>query len=167
MNLPDFVKIISLPTGVVAPKRLTFEDLVARPLTRQDIKDDLEGVNSSIEIIRKTRGGSWPSGQISEEEDLLDLAWHEHEFLHNSSFAYVIYNTDGQYIGCFYLYGMGIRSDLTEKLANYDIDASWWVTTTAYEKGYYQKLYKSLQLWLGNDFAFKKIHYSNKEIPEN
>lgn len=147
-----------------APGKLEYEDLRAKTLTRADLKADIEGVNSSLELIRKTRGGSWPSEPVSKDFDLLDLAWHEREFRDDTSFAYVVYNDRNEYIGCFYLYPMGVRTELSEELMNYDVDASWWVTSKAYEQGYYEKLYKALQQWL-SEFPVAKVYYSNKEIP--
>jgi hypothetical protein len=147
-----------------APTELEYEDLKAKTLTRDDLKADIKGVNSSIELIRKTRGGSWPSEPVTEDFDLLDLAWHEREFRDGTSYAYVVYNDKNEYIGCFYLYPMGVRTELTEELMNYDLDASWWVTAEAYKQGYYEKLYAALQKWL-SDFPVKNIYYSNKEIP--
>lgn len=147
-----------------APTVLEYEDLKAKTLTRDDLKADIEGVNSSIELIRKTRGGSWPSEPVSEDFDLLDLAWHEREFRDGTSYAYVVYNDKGEYIGCFYLYPMGVRTELTEELMNYDIDASWWVTNKAYREGYYEKLYEAIQSWL-SDFPIQNVFYSNREIP--
>ncbi len=79
-------------------------------------------------------------------------------------FAYVIYDTSSNYIGCYYLYGLGQRTILTEDLLTYQVDASWWVTTDAYDKGYYTKLQAALNLWLTNEFGFAKIYYSNKEM---
>lgn len=165
MNYENFVKKLVIPDGFDAPKELKFDNLIAKPLSRSDLKEDLAAVNSSIEIIQKTRGGSWPEESISEEFDLLDLAWHEREFRDADSFAYVIYDGDNNYVGCFYLYSLGQRTVLTEKLLGYEVDASWWVTTKAYEQGYYGKLYLALQKWLEEDFGFSKVYYSNKEIP--
>lgn len=164
MDYSLFVKKFIFPEGFKPPEQLAFEGITARPLKRSDLKDDMEAVNSSLDVIRKTRGGSWPSEAVSEEFDLLDLAWHEREFRDGTSFAYVIYDTNGKYIGCFYLYPMGHRTDLTEELSGYDLDTSWWVTASAYQEGYYQKLYKALQQWLSK-FPAEKIYYSNKEIP--
>lgn len=161
----NFIKIISLPTDFIAPQELVYEDLLARPLSRKDLADDLEGVNSSIEIIQKTRGGSWPTEKLEEDFDLLDLAWHEREFRDGNSYAYVIYSKEGNYIGCFYLYGMGVRTELTEEFLSYDVDASWWVTSDAYGQGYYEKVYKALQQWLSVEFPFKEVYYSNKVLP--
>ncbi len=159
----DYIGLIK-KLNFQAPKDLEYEGLQAKALTRSDLKADMEGVNSSLELIRKTRGGSWPSEPVTEDFDLLDLAWHEREFRDGTSYAYVVYDDKGAYIGCFYLYPMGARTELSEYLMEYDVDASWWVTTEAYDKGYYEKLYKAIQTWLA-DFPIQKAYYSNKEIP--
>ena len=144
---------------------MTYEELVARPLTRLDLQADIEAVNSSLKIIRQTRGGSWPEEAVTQDFDALDLAWHEREFRDGDSYAYVVYDKSNSYIGCFYLYGLGVRTELTEELSAYEVDASWWVTAKAYEQGHYRTLYNALQQWLGTAFAFKSVYYSNKEIP--
>jgi hypothetical protein len=81
MQPKDYIKKFSFPSDFRAPVQFAFEDLSARPLTRSDLKADMEAVNSSIETIRKTRGGTWPEEEVSEEFDLLDLAWHERSFV--------------------------------------------------------------------------------------
>jgi len=164
MDYKNYTKKLVLPRGTDTPTSLQYENLTARPLTREDLHADMEAVNSSLDIIRNTRGGLWPSEAVSEEFDLLDLAWHEREFRDGSSFAYAIYDNTNNYIGCFYLYGMGLRTPLTEELLDYQVDASWWVTTEAYQKGYYKKLQTALREWLNKDFGFTKVHYSNKEM---
>jgi hypothetical protein len=164
MDPKNYIKKFNFPKDFKPPIRFTYQDLNAKPLSRQDLQADIEAVNSSLEIIRKTRGGSWPSEAVSEEFDLLDLAWHECEFREGSSFAYVVYDTNHNYVGCFYLYQMGIRTELTKKLLDYDMDASWWVTATAYKNGYYEKLYSAMQQWL-TEFPAHKVYYSNKVIP--
>lgn len=165
MNCQNFIKKFALPAEFKAPDKLEFEDLIAKPLTRKDLKADLAAVNSSIEVIKKTHGGSWPEKELSEDFDLLDLAWHECEFRDSRSFAYAVYDASGQYIGCFYLYPIGHRMELTDELDQYDADVSWWVTAEAYDKGYYGKLYTALQGWLNVSFPFANIYFSNKEIP--
>ena len=159
-----FIRKFNLPDGFEAPVNLEFQDLIAKPLNRKDVQLDMEAVNSSLEIIRKTRGGSWPAEAVTEEFNFLDLAWHEREFRDGDSFAYAVRDTSGKYIGCFYLYPMGLRTELTEELLEHDVDASWWVTAEGYEQSYYQKLFSALQQWL-KDFPFSNVYYSNQEIP--
>jgi hypothetical protein len=161
----SFTKKLPLPPGFTAPTRLTHEDLVARAITRADLQDDVRGINASLELIRRTRGGGWPTEPVTEEFNFVDLVWHELEFREGLSFTYAVYDTDGGYLGCCYLYPMGRRTELTEKLLRYDVDVSWWVTPDAYERGYYEKLYRALRHWLAQQFPFDEPHYSNAEIP--
>jgi hypothetical protein len=56
---------------------------------------------------------------------------------------------------------------LTEELAAFDVDASWWVTPAGYEQGYYRKVYDALQHWLAYEFPFGRPYYSNDEIPDD
>lgn len=164
IEIKNYVKKLPIPDGFVAPHLLEFEDLVARPLGREDLDADLHGVNTSIEIIQKTRGGSWPTEELTKEFDLLDLAWHEREFRDANSFAYVVYDTNKEYVGCVYMYAMGVRTDLSEDTSEYDADVSWWVTQIKYDTGYYEKLYRAVHTWL-ELFPFTKVYYSNTVIP--
>jgi len=165
MILENLIKPIILSEGITEPLLLKYDNFYAKQLTRSDLDADLEGVNSSIEIIQKTRGGSWPSEQLTRDADLLDLAWHEREFNDGNSFAYAIYTNEDEYLGCFYLYGMGLRTPLSEVTIDFEVDASWWVTTEAFKEGYYEKVYLALLQWLSDEFKFKRIKYSNKELP--
>lgn len=165
MEYRGLIKRLELPPGYVAPTTLAYEDLRARALTRADLQDDVRGINSSIETIRRTRGGRWPTEAVSEEFNYVDLVWHECEFREGSSFTYAVYDAGDRYLGCCYLYPMGSRVELTEGLMTYDVDVSWWVTEDAYARGYYGRLYAALQHWISNEFPFKRAYYSNNEIP--
>ena len=126
----------------------------------------MQGINASIELIRRTRGGNWPAEPVSVDFNYVDEVWHECEFREGDSFTYAMYDSRGQYLGCCYLYPMGRRTPLTEELLTYDVDVSWWVTPDAYERSYYAKLYAALRHWIETAFPFTKAYYSNTEIPE-
>jgi hypothetical protein len=160
-----FVRKLVLPPGFVAPTRLEHEDIVAHAITRDDLQDDVRGINASIELIQRTRGGGWPTEPVTDEFNFVDLVWHELEFREGSSFAYVVRDSDGGYLGCCYLYPMGRRTELTEELLRYDVDVSWWVTPDAYARGHYEKLYRALQQWVAEEFPFDAPYYSNAEMP--
>jgi hypothetical protein len=165
MDYSSFTKKLRLPPGFTPPTRLTYEDLVARVLSRADLEDDVRGINASLELIRRTRGGGWPTEPVTEEFNFVDLVWHECEFREGFSFSYAVYDTAGAYLGCCYLYPMGHRTELTEELLGHDVDVSWWVTPDAYERGYYEKLYRALRHWVAEQFPFDQPYYSNAEIP--
>jgi hypothetical protein len=159
-----FVKKLCLRPGFVAPTRLEYEDLVATALTRADLEDDVRGINASVELIQRTRGGGWPTEPLTEDFNFVDLVWHELEFREGDSFAYVVRDRHGGYLGCCYLYPMGRRTELTEELLHHDVDVSWWVTPEAYERGHYEQLYRALQRWVAHEFPFEAPYYSNAEI---
>ena len=161
------VKKLRLPPGFLPPTRLTYEDLVARAITRADLHDDVRGINASIALIQTTRGGGWPTEPVTEEFNFVDLVWHELEFRDGRSFAYAVYDVDGGYLGCCYLYPMGGRTELSAERLSYDVDVSWWVTPDAYEDGYYEKLYRALRHWLAEEFPFDAPYYSNAVIPRD
>jgi hypothetical protein len=165
VNYADFTKKLILPPDFEAPRKLTYEDLVAEALERSHLDDDVAGINESIELIQRTRGGKWPTGPVTEEEDYADLVWHEVEFRDAFSLSYAVYEADGPYIGCAYLYPMGRRTELTAELLDHDVDVSWWVTPAGYERGLYTKLYVALRHWLAEEFPFDAVYYSNSEIP--
>lgn len=166
MDYGPFVKRFDLPEGFTAPDELRYEDVVASAISRKHLRDDVAGINDSLELIRRTRGGGWPGEPTTEDIDFIWLVWHELEFLEAKSFTYALYTTEPRYLGCAYLYPPGRRGPLTEELAAFDVDVSWWVTPAAYEQGYYRKVYDALRQWLASEVPFRRPYYSNAEIPD-
>jgi hypothetical protein len=165
VRLDGFEKKLTLPEGFDPPRRLAQEDLVATVLGRDDLDDDVRGINASLELIGRTRGGGWPDGPVTPEFNLADLIWHEVEFREGFSFSYVLRDSDGGYLGCVYLYPMGRRTELTEALAHHDVDVSWWVTDDAYAAGYYERAFEALVRWVTVEFPFTAPYWSNRELP--
>ena len=164
MDYSSLIKKLRLPPGYLPPARLTYEDIVARAITRADLHDDVRGINASIALIQETRGGGWPTEPVTEEINYVDLVWHELEFREGMSFTYAVYDSDGGYLGCCYLYPMGRRTQLSAELMSYDVDVSWWVTPDAYERGYYEKLHRALRHWLADELPFSAPYFSNVAI---
>ena len=167
MDYANLVKRLVLPAGVTAPKRLAHRDLVATAIDRADLADDVRGINASLELIKRTRGGRWPTGPVTEDYNYVDVIWHECEFRDGSSFTYVVRDTYGHYLGCCYLYPMGTRTPLSDEMVAYDVDVSWWVTPDAYDRGYYAMLHDGLREWLSTEFGFWTPYFSNRELPSS
>src|SRR4051794_7555213 len=165
MDYTNLVKRIAVPDGATVPRRLAYEQLVATALTRDDLVDDVRGINASLDLIRQTRGGKWPTGPVDEDYNYVDAVWHELEFREGSSFTYVVRDGDGAYLGCCYLYPMGTRTPLDAETIRYDVDVSWWVTPDAYAAGYYEMLYHGLRHWLSSELPFRRPFFSNREVP--
>ena len=165
MDYAQFIKKLPVPSDFAAPERLVYEDLVARAMSRADLHEDVRGINASLDLILRTRGGGWPTEPVTEDYNYVDLVWHECEFRDGGSYTYALYEAGGGYLGCCYLYPMGGRTALNDERLGFDVDVSWWVTPDAYERGYYEKLYRALQHWLDKQFPFWRPYYSNADIP--
>jgi hypothetical protein len=165
MEYEVFAKNLNLPADFAPPEELVYADLRARVLSRADLDDDVRGINASLGLIRRTRGGTWPTEPVTNDYNFADLVWHEVEFRERYSFSYAVYDSTDRYLGCAYLYPMGRRTMLTEDRLEYDVDVSWWVTTEAYGQGYYEKLHEALEHWVTEVYPFRRPYYSNAEIP--
>jgi len=102
---------------------------------------------------------------VTEEFNFVDLVWHELEFRDQTSFTYAVYETGVTYIGCAYFYPVGRSRPLSRELLVHDVDVSWRVTPSAYERGLYDTLYRALQGWSVVDFRFRAPLFSNARLP--
>lgn len=167
-NTVDYTGLIKrflLPIGFSPPTTLLFDDIVATALSREHLSEDVAGINASLDLIPIIRGGGWPTEAATDEGNFVDLVWHECEFREGHSFSYAVHTAEGEYLGCCYFYPLGTRTPLSEELVANDVDVSWWVTPSAYECGYYEKLFRALQHWGTRDFPFSALHFSNQLIP--
>lgn len=163
--IKGLIKPLAVPDGRAVPRELAHEGIRATAITRHDLDDDVRGINASLDLIRRTRGGRWPTGPVTHEDNYVDLVWHECEFRDGGSFTYVVRDDEGRYLGCAYLYPLGGRTRLTEELLAYDVDVSWWVTEEAYAEGYYPRLAAALEHWVRHDTPFEAPYVSNVEVP--
>ncbi|MEK9200822.1 MAG: GNAT family N-acetyltransferase [Patescibacteria group bacterium] len=143
------------------PQVLVKEDYIARKLAARDVDLDYEAVMSSIDIIKATRGGKWPEADLTKEDDLIDLSWHQREFEFNSSFAFTVMNKDEtKCLGCIYFYPP--RNEKSDS----DVSISWWVTQEMYDKGFYEVLSKDVKEWVETKWPFKEVFWANKQLPK-
>jgi hypothetical protein len=66
VDYQGLVKRLNLPIGWAAPTELTNDDIRASALTRDHQHDDVRGINASLELIRRTRGGRWPTEPVTD-----------------------------------------------------------------------------------------------------
>ena len=149
------------------PPILKKEHYLLRKLKASDVYLDYIAVMSSIDIIRKTRGGSWPTPELTLEDDLIDLAWHQREFEHKTSFAYTIMNpSETECFGSVYFYPPDARMSHAKHDPGAEVNISWWVTQKMYDRGFYEELSFDIKEWVEKKWPFKKVAYVNKELPE-
>ena len=90
MDLTGLVKPLAVPAGSTVPRILQHGRIRAHAITRDDLADDVTGINASLDLIRRTRGGAWPSEPVTAEGNYVDLVWHECEFRDQKSFTFVL-----------------------------------------------------------------------------
>jgi hypothetical protein len=151
-----------VPQNFQIPEKLETSKFIIRKLLARDVYLDYLAVMSSIDIIAKTRGKGMTKN-LTFEDDMIDLAWHQREFEHRTSFAFTVMNpNETECLGCVYLYPAGERGDPPKDA---DVDVSFWVTQKAYDNGLYKELYITLKNWLEKKWPFKNPHWTNIEIP--
>ncbi|SMX35840.1 hypothetical protein [Maliponia aquimaris] len=92
---PDFV-----PNPLPRSAALPGFDLA--PLTPAEVEEDFAAVTGSAHVLEGLFG-DWPQG-LTLEDNLYDLAWHDREFDLARSFAWIVRDKDGTYLGCAYLF---------------------------------------------------------------
>jgi hypothetical protein len=148
-----------LPPDFVIPEKLENEQFRVRMLTVNDVVKDYEAVMTSIDRIRGTFGpdSDWPSPDLTLEQDLIDLGWHQKEFQRRSSFAYTVMTQDeDQCLGCVYIYPSNKK--------DFEAEIYLWIRESAFREGLETLLYKNIKLWLENDWPFRKVAYPGREI---
>ena len=86
-----------VPPEFKVPKVLETDKFRLRMLTIRDIEKDYDAVVTSIDNLKGVFGErykKWPPKDLTLEQDLIDLGWHQKEFQNRSSFAYTVMNLD-------------------------------------------------------------------------
>ncbi|MFE6871328.1 BTAD domain-containing putative transcriptional regulator [Kitasatospora sp. NPDC057692] len=95
-----------VPHRFEVPERLEGRGFLLRPITIRDLAQDHALVTSAQVQLRQQFGQAWnwPPPDLTEEQDLVQLAWHQHEFTRRTSFALAVVTPgDGRLLGCVHL----------------------------------------------------------------
>jgi hypothetical protein len=114
---------------------------------------------SSIDRIRGVFGpdSDWPSIDLTLEQNLIDLGWHQKEFQRRSSFAYTVMTPgEDQCLGCVYIYPSNIE--------DFDAETYLWVRESAFKDGLEPLLFNTIKMWLEKDWPFRRVVYPGREI---
>ncbi len=147
--LPDFK----------VPEKLETNKFRLRMLKVSDVVKDYDAVMTSIDHLQGIFGprSKWPSKELTFEQDLIDLGWHQKEFQTRSSFAYTMMNPkESQCLGCMYIF--------PPRKENYDAEIYLWVRKSAYDEGLDSVLYETVKKWIAEKWPFKKVAYPGREI---
>ena len=150
-----------VPSDFQVPSVLETNKLRLRMLTVNDVVKDYDAVMSSIEHLQKTKpfgpNSTWPKKNLTFEQDLIDLGWHQKEFQTRSSFAYTVTNLDEtECLGCMYIF--------PSPNSEYDAEIIMWVRQSEIDKGLDQYLYTTVKQWLKDKWPFTNPGYPGRDI---
>lgn len=148
-----------VPKDFKVPDTLQNEHFRIRMLTVNDVVKDYDAVMTSLSHLQEMFFSiwNWPTADLTFEQDLIDLGWHQKEFQMRSSFAYTVVNLDeSQVLGCLYIY--------PTKKAEFDAEIYMWVRTSALENGLDTILFDTVKSWISIDWPFEKVAYPGREI---
>ena len=143
-----------IPTGFETPR------LRVRMLTVHDAVKDYDAVMTSRAQLRGVFPGSdWPRDDLTLEQDLIDLAWHQKEFQIGSSYTHTVVAPDESLVsGCLYLFQPtrpGCEADLIA-----------WVRSDERATGLETHLWAHLDAWLRDAWGFARLHRPGIDPPE-
>jgi hypothetical protein len=148
-----------VPEGFHVPPRLDGDGFHLRMLSVHDVVKDYAAVmESEARLIRfMNPHGTWPR-DLTIEENLIDLGWHQREFTLRHSFAYTVMNDDeSRCLGCCYIY----PSDRP----GYDAMAYYWAREAEYRDGFDTVLGEAFRRFLGKDWPFQRVAFPGRDIP--
>ena len=148
-----------IPADFKIPEMFQNEHFRIRMLSVNDVVKDYDAVMSSIDHLQGVFGpnSKWPSKDLSFEQDLIDLGWHQKEFQIRSSFAYTVVSLDeSEVVGCLYIF--------PTKKGDYNASITMWVRASEVGNGLDSTLFDSVKKWISEEWSFKKVAYPGREI---
>jgi hypothetical protein len=139
------------------PEKLETEEFRLRMLSVNDVVKDYDAVMSSVDELKTIRPDSdWPVG-LTLEGNLIDLGWHQREFLTRRSFAYTVVSLDEtRVLGCVYIYPTRKRG--------YDAEVYLWARETKLGIGLDASLCDVVKLWLKSEWPFASAAFPGRDI---
>ena len=149
----------SIPANFSVPIKLETSKLRLRMLTVNDVVKDYDAVMSSTDHLQGVfgPGSKWPTKDLTFEQDLIDLGWHQKEFQNRSSFAYTVMSLDErECLGCVYIYPLENKK--------HDAKVLLWVRASEADTGLDKHLFDVVSKWISEKWPFTKVGYPGRPI---
>lgn len=147
-----------IPPEHPIPAGFEHEGFRLRLITINDLVRDYAAVMSSVESLRKRFPfWGWPDPEMTMEQDLVDLGWHQREAQLRRSFNYAVLAADqSRLLGCVYI-------DPAEKKGA-DAEVTLWVRTDEEDGDLEYVLELAVRDWLDDEWPFETIRWPGREI---
>ncbi|MDG2424331.1 MAG: hypothetical protein P8M22_10165 [Phycisphaerales bacterium] len=154
-------KSFTIPADFQAPLELNTTRIRLRPLTIHDLDADYDAVMSSIDHLRSTMPfgpcHDWPTPELSRDQNLIDLGWHQKEFQNRTSFAYTVVSPhDGTCLGCVYIY--------PSMKQEFDAQVIMWVRASEVASNLDEHLYDAVGKWIDDLWPFNSPGYPGRKL---
>ncbi|MFZ2177347.1 MAG: hypothetical protein WAW17_25605 [Rhodococcus sp. (in: high G+C Gram-positive bacteria)] len=141
-----------VPADFEPPTALVTDHCRLEPLGPQHNESDHAAWTSSIDHIRSTPGfpdGGWPPREgMTLERNLADLRRHAEDFTRRAGFTFTVLDpTDGDVIGCVYLYPTSSE--------DWDVTAQSWVRADKADLDV--PLADAIARWLATDWPWERV----------
>ena len=141
-----------LPREFQAPAVVETAHFRMRSITIHDAFKDYDAVMSSREHLWSRFGKiwGWPAEDLTIEQDIVDLGWHQKEFQLGSSFDYAVMSLDERrLLGCVYVDPP--HEDGT------DADVWFWARQSELAGGLEAELQTFLVPWLAENWPLRTV----------
>jgi hypothetical protein len=148
-----------LPDDFDVPRLLETDRVRVRPLTIHDVVKDLDALMTSREHLWALFGEAWgwPPEDLTLEQDLVDLGWHQKEFERCSSFDYAVVSLDERAVrGCVYV-------DPPTK-AGVEAEVYLWAHASELDSGLEDELLVVVSEWIDREWPFATVTFPGREI---
>ncbi len=147
-----------VPTDYEVPEVLETDQFRLRILRASDVDKDYDAVMTSLDHLQGVFGenSAWPSPDLTRQQDLIDLEWHQSEFEKRSSFTYTVMTLNESIcLGCLYIF--------PSKSKDFEADVYMWVRKSVYDKGLDPILFLTVKNWISDIWPFFKVRYPGRE----
>ena len=141
-----------LPRDFTVPALVETPRFRMRSITIHDVFKDYDAVMSSREHLWGRFGDiwGWPAEDLTIEQNIVDLGWHQKEFRLRSSFDYAVISPDeNRLLGCVYV-------DPPHRDGT-DADVWFWARQSELASGLEDELGRFLVSWLAGSWPFSVV----------
>lgn len=141
-----------LPAAFEPPAVVETPRYRMRSITIHDAFKDYDAVMSSREHLWRRFGEAWgwPPEDMTIEQNIVDLGWHQKEFQLRSSFDYAVMSKDeARLLGCVYVD--------PPRGADTDADVWFWARASELASGLEDDLAAFLSRWLATAWPFAVV----------
>ncbi len=141
-----------LPREFAVPAVVGTRSFRLRSITIHDAFKDYDAVMSSREHLWSRFGAiwGWPAADLTIEQNIIDLAWHQKEFQLRSSFDYAVMSLDeARLLGCVYIDPPADPGT--------EADVWFWVRQSELANGMEDELGQFVVSWLASAWPFSTV----------